>query len=79
MLPFLGDDPDVSRFSSKYVQTILHLYEQYYAKDQVFIFLPILQTQLVINEPVFLVFFNSLQVCFLVDICLLQIVKSTCF
>lgn len=79
MLPFLGDDPDVSWFSSKCVQTILHLYEQYYAKDQAFIFLPILQTQLVINEPVFLVFFNSLQVCFLVDICFLQIVKSTCF
>ena len=57
MLPFLGDDPDVSWFSSKYVQTILRLYEQYYAKDQAFIFLPILQTQLVINEPVLFGFF----------------------
>lgn len=41
-LSFLGDDPAASWFSSKGVQTILHLYEQYYAKDQMFTFLYIL-------------------------------------
>lgn len=42
VLSFLGDDPDASWFSSKYVQTVLRLCEQYYAKDQMFAFFSIL-------------------------------------
>lgn len=42
MMSFLGDDPNASWFSSKYVQTILCFYEQYHAKDQMFTFLYVL-------------------------------------